>query len=484
MKRIIAALAASLAWSADVPKTWDPKAVAELEVPLADPRYSPVHISEQLYYSMPERVIYKSYPVYHPDREPTGYREWLQAQEPQVAFAAADLKTKADWIRAGETVFQAAASFGPVFFGPDDVRNREFYEKTGTPVGSDGIMPFARWVVRKKGVVELGSMGCATCHTRVMADGAVIAGAQGNNPGDRQGAWMLRRAAAAMGEAKVVEQARRFARQFEMPWLDPDPNRRARTMTLAELLAAGEAIPPGVNARAHTSMFVPPQVPDLIGVGERRYLDHTGLVRQRTIGDLMRYTALVQDLMGLARYGGPAPDTLPKNASRFSDAQLYALAQYLYSLEPPPNPNRFDERAARGKKVFERERCARCHPAPLYTNNKLAPVEGFVPGGQARRFDVMAKGVGTDPRYALQSKKGTGFYKVPSIKGVWYRGPFEHNGRAATLEDWFDPARLREGYVPTGFKDAGGPGPVRGHEYGLRLEREARADLIAFLRTL
>ena len=26
-----------------IPKTWDDKAVADLEVPLADPRYSPVH---------------------------------------------------------------------------------------------------------------------------------------------------------------------------------------------------------------------------------------------------------------------------------------------------------------------------------------------------------------------------------------------------------------------------------------------------------
>src|SRR5438094_8643343 len=52
----------------------------------------------------------------------------------------------------------------------------------------------------------------------------------------------------------------------------------------------------------------------------------------------------------------------------------------------------------------------------------------------------------------LSFHKGTGYYKVPSLKGVWYRGPFEHNGSVATLEDWFDPARLRADYVPTGFK--------------------------------
>lgn len=44
---------------------------------------------------------------------------------------------------------------------------------------------------------------------------------------------------------------------------------------------------------------------------------------------------------------------------------------------------------------------------------------------------------------------------MPSLKGVWYRGPFEHNGSVATLEDWFDARRSREDYVPTGWKGYG-----------------------------
>src|SRR5690242_8602406 len=58
------------------------------------------------------------------------------------------------------------------------------------PVATDGTVPFARWVTRRKGQVELGSMGCNTCHTRVLHDGTVVPGAQGNNPGDRQGALL------------------------------------------------------------------------------------------------------------------------------------------------------------------------------------------------------------------------------------------------------------------------------------------------------
>jgi CxxC motif-containing protein (DUF1111 family) len=69
---------------------------------------------------------------------------------------------------------------------------------------------------------------------------------------------------------------------------------------------------------------------------------------------------------------------------------LYALALYIYSLKPPPNPNRFGAEAARGKKVFAREGCAACHTPSLYTNNKLTPAEGFkVPAEHLRKYDVL-----------------------------------------------------------------------------------------------
>jgi len=55
----------------------------------------------------------------------------------------------------------------------------------------------------------------------------------------------------------------------------------------------------------------------------------------------------------------------------------------------------------------------------------------------------------------------------------------------ATLEDWFDPARLRDEYVPTGFIGHHVTHrPVKGHEFGLALSDHDRQALIAFLRTL
>jgi hypothetical protein len=68
---------------------------------------------------------------------------------------------------------------------------------------------------------------------------------------------------------------------------------------------------------------------------------------------------------------------------------------------------------------------------------------------------------------------------------VWYRGPFEHNGSVATLEDWFDPRRLRDDYVPTGFIGYGmQTRAVKGHEFGLKLSAADKQALITFLKTL
>ena len=455
-----------------------------MEVPLARAEYSPRHISSEDYYRIPERTIYRAYPVYRPDREPEGYWEWLQGREPEVAFDAAKLESEQDWIAAGKLVFNAGVSFGPLFFDAEQLRDPSFFESGGMPVAADGTVPFTSWVVREKGKVELAALGCNTCHTRVMPDGTVVPGAQGNNPNDRQGAALLEASARFLGPDKALERARGFALQFEAPWAEPDFNRRARRASLDELVAAGRAIPPGVTARSFTSLYAPPQIPDLIGVKDRRFLDHTGFVRHNEIADLMRYSSLAQDMLAYARFGDLPPARTPAAGKglRYSDAQLYALARYLYSLEPPDNPNKPDERSRRGQAVFRQAGCAECHTPPLYTNNKLVAAEGFE--GAAEDW-VVGRAIGTDPRTALATKRGTGYYKVPSLRGVWYRGPFEHNGSVATLEDWFDAARLEDDYRPTGFAGAdGGARAVKGHEFGLDLSPEDKSALIAFLRTL
>jgi hypothetical protein len=270
-----------------------------------------------------------------------------------------------------------------------------------------------------------------------------------------------------------------------VPWQRPDPADPVRRMTATELADAEMAVPPGIVTRFGTSHLFPPKLPDLIGVKDRKYLDATGLVQQRSIADLMRYMALAEGMEENDRYDAFGPfGRIPPG--RYSDEQLYAMALYIYSLKPPENPNRPTEVSRRGEAIFRREGCTACHTPPLYTNNKLTPAEGFsIPPEHLTRFEILRTSVHTDPRLALNTRKATGYYRVPSLKGVWYRGPFEHNGSVATLEDWFDPARLRDDYVPTGFKGIGvATRAVRGHEFGLKLTPGEKAALIAFLRTL
>ena len=127
-----------------------------------------------------------------------------------------------------------------------------------------------------------------------------------------------------------------------------------------------------------------------------------------------------------------------------------------------------------------------CHTPPLYTNNKLTPAQGFqIPVEHLKTYDILQIAVGTDPNLALRTRRGTGYYKVPSLKGLWYRGMFPHDGSCATLEDWFNARRLGDDYVPTGFKDYGAQKrKVPGHEFGLSLSPDDKKVLIAFLRTL
>lgn len=273
----------------EIPKTWDRAALTSLEVPQPDPRYSPVAVPVEYYYRVPIRPIYKTYPVYAPGKEPSDYMEWLRKQEPQVTFEPARLVSENDWIKTGELVFHAPFGFDFAFTAAD-VRNTAWFEHIQPPLTEAGVMPFVTYVVRQKGKIELGTFACAMCHIRVLPNGTVIKGAQGNFPIDRVNAFSFRR---------TPVQLRHIYRTLSgAPWL-----------------------------------------------------------------------------------------------------KLY--------------------------------------------------------------------------------------YKIPSLKGVWYRGPFEHNGSVATLEDWFDPKRLRPEYVPTGFKGYGvKTRAVKGHEFGLNLSDSDKTALIAYLRTL
>jgi hypothetical protein len=473
-------------WRPNVPRVWHETALEEMDLPTADPAYRQKAVSPDYYYRIPVTPIYKSYPVYAPGRAPAGYMETLRRIPPQLAFNPARLKNKEDWIRAGEIVFDAPTTYG-TDVSMEDVADPAWYAATGVPIASDGSIPWVRYVIRSTGNVEVGNLSCGFCHTRVLRDGSVVKGAQSNFAFDRAIAFRDRR------RGKPEQVRNNWLGLFTVQWV-PDMQRRLEQSSLEDIFAAHEAIPPGVFARNRSSPFYPPAVPDLIGVADRRYLDRTGSTRHRTIGDLMRYASFAQGIEFLSNFGGFIPSgeerfsklPAPETQERFSDAQLYALALYLYSLRPPRNPNGFDALAQAGKRIFEREGCGGCHTPPLYTNNKLLPVSGFrVPAEHLTKYDILNVPIDTDPRLTLHTRRGTGYYKVPSLRGVWYRSAFEHNGSVAALEDWFDDKRLRDNYVPTGFAGYGvKTRAIRGHLFGVKLPEKDKKALVAFLKTL
>ena len=471
-----------------IPRTWDTEAVNSFQLQLADPSVSTKLISSSYYYSIPVRPVYKSYDVYRPDREPRGYMDQLKRKPPQVVFDSAKLQSEADWTTAGELVFDAPIDFVSDGILYSEIRGMDWFVKNKVPVTSEGVMPFMRWVVREKGKVELGILSCGQCHTRVMPDGSIIKGAQGNFPDDRAFGYEQRieEAKSKNKDAVLKEFRSAIRRDYGAPWVKDDASARADRMSVSELASVMEAITPGSCARQGSSPFYPAAIPDLIGVRDRLYLDSTGLGRQRSIGDLMRYAALNQGADELTLYDQFRPaGELPaaSTQSRYSDEQLFALSLYIYSLKPPDNPNKVNALAQKGYEVFMTEACDVCHTPPLYTNNMLLPAPGFKV--DPRTIDVMNIPINTDPNLALKTRRGTGYYKVPSLKGLWYRGPFEHNGSVATLEDWFDIRRLRDDYVPTGFRGYGvTTRAVKGHEFGLSLTPEERKALIEFLKTL
>ncbi len=100
-----------------------------------------------------------------------------------------------------------------------------------------------------------------------------------------------------------------------------------------------------------------------------------------------------------------------------TDGDVDDLYAYLTSLTPVPSHHlgadgKLTESAARGKALFEgKASCARCHPAPLFTDKKMHNV-----------------GV-------LSSNEPDGRYDTPSLIEAYRTGPYLHDGRATSIKE-------------------------------------------------
>jgi hypothetical protein len=468
----------------EAPRIWNDRDLAEWANPVAGLGVRPDHFSEAEVYAAPVAEWVRTYPVYFPGREPEGYWERLQRTQPEPLIAPG-ARTDADWITAGRRVFEEMDV--PVFRSQKAeliaaVRSKDTFEKMGGHPQPDGTVHYLRWVPTSKGLT-LGVHDCASCHTRQLADGTQLNGAQVDDGGDGIVGTLV-----SEGDQRFYgESGGQIAwRSFAVPWVQGDVHERIKTMSEAEL-AELTTTPPGTFARFNGSPFFPTQVPDLAGIKDRKYIDHTATHVLRGPEDVARYALLVS----CCDSAGFGPHQMLTSAQRKivyrqTDDIAFALGKYLFSLEPARNPDPPDPRAEAGGRIFTREGCAGCHTPPHYTNNKLSPVKGFTPAADhPNRGDILTFSVGTDPGLALKTRKGTGLYKVPSLRGVWNRRLLSHDGSVASLEEWFNPDRLRDDYVPTGFKGYRvRQRAVPGHEFGLRLPPDEKGALLAVLRTL
>jgi cytochrome c peroxidase len=141
-------------------------------------------------------------------------------------------------------------------------------------------------------------------------------------------------------------------------------------------------------------------------------------------------------------------------------SQVHAMAELMEILDFPPAPklNVYGELDAatataserRGEALFNgKAQCARCHPAPYYTDNSMHDL-------RAERF------------YKQELVNGMmmahdGAIKTFPLRGIKDSPPYLHDGRCFTLEDTVEYFNL---------------------VLQLRLHADEKTDLIAFLRTL
>ena len=155
-------------------------------------------------------------------------------------------------------------------------------------------------------------------------------------------------------------------------------------------------------------------------------------------------------------------------------------------MEPPKNPDSSPAALIERGRNVSRETCINCHVPPSYTSGKLTLAQAYTPSSESSKPSGHRDlSVGTEPGLATKTRKANGFYKIPSLRGVWYRPLLLHDGSVASLEEMFDPDRLKPDHVPGGWI---GPGvskrTIPGHPFGLGLNSEDKSALLAFLRSL
>ena len=444
-----------------VPRIWDDRELTDWATPVAALNLRPAHYSSADYYSAPAENL-RTYPIYHPDSEPAGYWEELQKKKPEPLVDVTSIRTRDDWIAAGERAFREVDNYWSRTSDPKLIAlARDPRAFKGVLKRPDGTSFGPRWIVTSQGVM-LSSPACSACHFQTWPDGAItFAGPRGARPA---GSGPLIPQGIGVIAANAPQALQRFYtgdslpmiawRQFTVPWAPDERIESRRDASPKELQGVLAANDPGVTNRPHGSPFYTTKIVDLHVLSYSRYVDATATHRLRGPEDAARYAAFITgtDPMDFGSHR-ILSDEQRRVPFRYADEVLYAIGMYLMSLEPRKNPDRAPaEMLRRGDQIFRREGCVTCHVPPDYTSGKLTLAQGWEPpANHPNRGDIVRVSVGTDSGLALKTRKGTGFYKIPTLRGVWYRPRLLHDGSVTSLEEMFDPSRLSPDYEPKGW---------------------------------
>jgi hypothetical protein len=312
-------------------------------------------------------------------------------------------KTREAWVALGERVFFEYP------MGPAPMLGRALRDGANLPnyglIEHDGAYVGVR-LASVNGHTRV-VLTCASCHASRGADG-VVSGIRANRDYDL---GRLRLEHGGAHEAQAVDETR-----------------------AEDLHKLGK----GRSDVQRDEVFNPYAFPDFGGIADMPYLHHTANWYHRGVATL----AIRVETVFMTR--GRVSDRPPR-------VLMWALAEYLRSLPPPPPVAQPSPQSERGRLVFEAQGCDVCHVPPLYTSNVRVSLDEM----------------GTDRSAGESVVRGTGDWRVPSLRGAGGNAPYLHHGAFATLEQMFDPTREEPG-----------------HAYGLELTPKARAELLAFLRTI
>jgi hypothetical protein len=287
------------------------------------------------------------------------------------------LKTEADWIKAGELVFDSSVltkSQGAISTSTNTTlpfRDPKWYERTGTLITREGVVPFYRYVIREKGWSGLVSLVRHVPHASCRM--APLKGAQAASQ-----TTVFSPTTIEINPA--IENDRLWSASCLHSWLKPDPQAQLAQMTSEQLAAPHGTIHPAFWRIAQPDS---PFRPDLIGVQGRRYLDRSGLQRHRGIGDMMRYAALNQGGDDMARLAISFPLrvfpmtnwTTPTQARSRATATGNSASGALRLPEAAASNHQWRHSAGVDEAAHNEEGCIRVRSKQGYTTtNSSAPV--------------------------------------------------------------------------------------------------------------